>query len=137
MPAPITVMPVIAEPVTVFGVYTPAAVTPHNTCADQLIGAKGPLRLPVPKSGKTHPGHMKGLPIPLVERLQCATESGDPSMRRREFIRVVGGAAVSWPFSARAQQAIPKVGVLMAGFEGSAENAPRLAAFRKALADLG
>jgi hypothetical protein len=58
-------------------------------------------------------------------------------MRRREFIRVVGGAAVSWPFSARAQQAIPKVGVLMAGFEGSAENAPRLAAFRKALADLG
>jgi putative ABC transport system substrate-binding protein len=49
----------------------------------------------------------------------------------------VGGAAVSWPLSAPAQQAIPKVGVLMAGFEGSAENAPRLAAFRKAMADLG
>jgi putative ABC transport system substrate-binding protein len=49
----------------------------------------------------------------------------------------VGGAAVSWPLSARAQQAIPKVGVLMAGFEASAENASRLAAFRKAFADLG
>jgi putative tryptophan/tyrosine transport system substrate-binding protein len=58
-------------------------------------------------------------------------------MRRREFLRVVGGAAVSWPFAARAQRAIPKVGVLMAGFEGSAENAPRLAAFRKALAERG
>jgi putative ABC transport system substrate-binding protein len=58
-------------------------------------------------------------------------------MRRREFIRVVGGAAASWPLSARAQRAIAKIGVLMAGFEGSAENAPRVAAFRKALAELG
>jgi len=58
-------------------------------------------------------------------------------MRRREFIRVVGGAAAFWPLSARAQRAIPKVGVLMVGFEGSAETAPRLAAFRKALAERG
>ena len=58
-------------------------------------------------------------------------------MRRREFIAVFGGAALAWPISARAQRAIPKVGVLMAGFEGSAENAPRLAAFRKALAERG
>jgi len=58
-------------------------------------------------------------------------------MRRRKFIAVFGGAALAWPFSARAQRAIPKIGVLMSGFEGSAENAPRLVAFRKALAERG
>jgi putative tryptophan/tyrosine transport system substrate-binding protein len=58
-------------------------------------------------------------------------------VKRRKFIAVLGGAALAWPISARAQRTIPKVGVLLAGFEGSAENAPRIAAFRKALADLG
>jgi putative ABC transport system substrate-binding protein len=58
-------------------------------------------------------------------------------MKRRDFLTALGGAALTWPNSARAQRAIPKVGVLLAGFEGSPENAPRIAAFRKALSVLG
>jgi putative ABC transport system substrate-binding protein len=59
-------------------------------------------------------------------------------MERREFITLVGGAAVAWPHAARAQQSrkIPRIGVLWhAGNEE--EEAPFLSAFRQGLRQIG
>src|SRR5262245_18424104 len=57
-------------------------------------------------------------------------------MRRREFIGLVGGTAVAWPFPARAQQAaMPFVGLdSIRSADGSARNA---AAFRTGLNETG
>ena len=55
-------------------------------------------------------------------------------MRRREFLGVLGGAAVGWPVAARAQQpAIRAIGLLSARAPGPSE----LAALRQGLADSG
>ena len=63
-------------------------------------------------------------------------------MRRREVIALIGGAAaplVSWPLSARAQQAerIRRIGVLMSTRAGDPEGETRLAAFLQGLQEFG
>jgi len=59
-------------------------------------------------------------------------------MRRREFITLLGGAAVAWPLAARAQPApLRRVGIFMDLSEQDPEGQARVAAFRKGLQDLG
>ena len=59
-------------------------------------------------------------------------------IRRREFIKVLGGAA-AWPLAASAQQGdrIRRIGVLMGGDENDPVYKARVSAFTQALADLG
>ena len=60
------------------------------------------------------------------------------SMQRREFLSVLGGAAVAWPHAAHAQQgAIRRIGVLI-GFAESDQGAQSgIAGFREELRKLG
>ena len=56
-------------------------------------------------------------------------------MRRRDFIKVVAGSAITWPVAARAQQAMPVVGVLSPATSEAYAN--RMNAIRQGLKDAG
>jgi putative tryptophan/tyrosine transport system substrate-binding protein len=56
-------------------------------------------------------------------------------MKRREFITLIGGAAVTWPLPVRAQQAVPVIGFL--SNVSPEQYAPFVAAFRQSLNDAG
>jgi putative tryptophan/tyrosine transport system substrate-binding protein len=57
-------------------------------------------------------------------------------MRRREFITLLGGTAVTWPVAVRAQRP-SKIGVLSGLPENDPEGHARIAAFQEALQKLG
>src|SRR5438067_75014 len=56
------------------------------------------------------------------------------AVKRREFITLVGGAAV-WPLAARAQQAMPVIGLL--DFRSPESIEDRLREFRRGLKETG
>jgi putative ABC transport system substrate-binding protein len=60
-------------------------------------------------------------------------------IKRRQFITLIGGAAVAWPLGAHAQQGAPmrRIGVLMNLASDDAEAQARLAAFHQGLQQLG
>jgi len=60
-------------------------------------------------------------------------------MRRRDFIKVVPGSAMTWPLAARAQQSerMRRIGVLMGYPENDLEGPAFFAAFREGLQKLG
>jgi putative ABC transport system substrate-binding protein len=60
-------------------------------------------------------------------------------MRRREFITLLGGAAMAWPFGARGQQLdrLPKIGVLSLTAASDTRVQGWLAAIRQRLPELG
>jgi ABC-type uncharacterized transport system substrate-binding protein len=60
-------------------------------------------------------------------------------VKRREFITLLGGAAVCWPLAARAQQAerMRRVGVLMGTAESDPDQKGLVSVFTRTLEDLG
>ena len=60
-------------------------------------------------------------------------------MRRRQFITLLGGAAVAWPFPAWAQQGgnVARVGVLLNLAAEDPEGQSRLAAFLQGMQEAG
>src|SRR6516162_5493726 len=57
-------------------------------------------------------------------------------MRRRDFIEIVAGSAITWPLAAHAQQStVPVIGFL--SFRSANESAGSEKAFREGLSEIG
>src|SRR5262245_54759961 len=83
----------------------------------------------------TQSGHGASLNGPHLNRYDAHVRSLGGAMRRRDFIKIIGGAA-ALPFAARAQQpAVPVIGFLRSTPLGTSTSL--LAAFRQGLKESG
>src|SRR5262252_1054807 len=88
----------------------------------------------------TQSGHGASLNCPRLNRYDAFVRSlGVQAMRRREFIKVIGGAAATWPVAVRAQQTerMRRIGVLMTTSLGDPETQVRTKAFLQGMQELG
>src|SRR6478672_1130182 len=69
----------------------------------------------------------------------CPRRRGDRMMRRREFVTLLGSAAVVWPHAARAQQPgqVRRIGVLMARAANDPEGQKQAVALQRGIEELG
>src|SRR5215469_9288162 len=74
-----------------------------------------------------------------VTRYDTASGASGSNMRRREFITLVSGAVLNWPFAAFAQQLeqMRRIGVLMLYPEDDQQGQIRASAFKQGLQTLG
>src|ERR1700733_812032 len=89
--------------------------------------------------GAAIPQRSRLLPHRLCAILSVRSRGGNRPVKRRELIRLLGGAAVAWPLSARAQQPdrMRRVGVLIGLAEDDPDSKARLGALRQGLEKLG
>jgi len=88
----------------------------------------------------TQSGHGASLNGPRLNRYDAFVRSrGVEAMRRREFIKVIGGAAATWPVAVRAQltERMRRIGVLMTTSLGDPETQVRTKAFLQGMQELG
>src|SRR6476661_3453870 len=82
---------------------------------------------------------VSGLPLCPIKPLRCRHLGLGADMRRREFITLFGGTAVTWSLAARAQQGdrLRRVAILMTLAEDDFEGQRRVNAFVQGLQEFG
>jgi putative ABC transport system substrate-binding protein len=84
----------------------------------------------------TQSGHGQGLSQCWLEPVRCLGPEQEVALERRDFIALVGAAAV-WPLAAKAQQPTKTYRIGMLETVSPALNTAELEAFRRGLRELG
>ena len=102
-----------------------------------LLGVKRTCDLLAEYPLLTQSGHWGPISVCWFDLIRSPVMSLGGAMRRREFITILGGAAVLWPLSARAQNAgkIPRIGFL--GNSTAAMETNLIGPFRDGLRQFG